>query len=227
MTKTKDFTWKVKEAQKVLKAAFDKWPKDIALAWTGGKDSTVLLNMIRELNNGKVPCPVMFIDHSLHFPETIEFAEKLAKDWNLDLITVKPRKALAKLAKEKNPEKRGEISRMGKIEAVDKAVKTYGWRALVVGIRWDEHSARASEQYLSKRENHWRVHPILHFTEKDIWNYIKKLGVPYNPLYDQGYRSLGEKEFTKPTKDKEAPERRGREADKEKIMQRLRALGYF
>jgi 3'-phosphoadenosine 5'-phosphosulfate sulfotransferase (PAPS reductase)/FAD synthetase len=67
----------------------------------------------------------------------------------------------------------------------------------------------------------------LHFRESDIWDYIKKFKVDYNPLYDKGYRSIGEKPFTKPVREAGDPERAGREKDKEKIMERLRALGYF
>lgn len=69
-----------------------------------------------------------------------------------------------------------------------------------------------------------RIHPLLEFTEKDIWDYIKNFGVPYLKLYDQGYRSIGEKPFTKKTK---STERSGREKDKEKIMGRLRDMGYW
>jgi phosphoadenosine phosphosulfate reductase len=97
----------------------------------------------------------------------------------------------------------------------------------MVGIRWDEHPARSSETYFSPREDHMRVHPILHFTEKDVWSYIRRNNVPYNPLYDKGYRSLGAKIDTEPVADPDAPERAGREKEKEKIMERLRELGYF
>ena len=71
-----------------------------------------------------------------------------------------------------------------------------------------------------------RIHPILHFSEKDIWEYTKHFGVPYVDLYDKGYRSLGEKPFTKPVP-AGGNERSGREREKEELMQRLRKLGYW
>ena len=57
-----------------------------------------------------------------------------------------------------------------------------------------------------------RIHPLLHFTEKDIWKYIKNQKIPYVSLYDKGYRSLGEKEFTKPAASG-GGERSGRQKD--------------
>ena len=113
-----------------------------------------------------------------------------------------------------------------KITLLKKAVKKYRFPAIIIGIRWDEHKERILENYFSQRKNHLRVHPILHFNEKDIWDYIKKFKLPYIHLYDRGYRSLGEKEFTKPAK-KDGDERSGRHKEREVIMKRLRNLGYF
>jgi len=91
------------------------------------------------------------------------------------------------------------------------------------------------------------VHPLLHWTELDVWMYIKEGKIPFNPLYlarnGKRYRSLGYKEVTHPVpsnadtidkiieelKTSQIEERSGRELDKEKeyVMQRLRELGYM
>ncbi|NMC99857.1 MAG: phosphoadenosine phosphosulfate reductase family protein, partial [Bacteroidales bacterium] len=120
-----------------------------------------------------------------------------------------------------------EIMRIAKINAINFAQKKYKIKTFVSGIRKDEHEARSKETYFSKRSTHTRVHPILDFTIDDVWEYIKTYNVPYVSLYDQGYKSLGEKPFTKPVKNKNASERAGREATKEKTMERLRSLGYW
>lgn len=219
-----DIDWKTKESQKIIKLALKKWPS-CAIAFTGGKDSTVLLDLVRRVTD-KTP-PLLFIDHKLHFDETYEFVRKLQRDWGLNILFEFEPKVFEKLKKEKKLNKKRILSRVFKIETINYSIKKYRWKALFVGIRWDEHPARSTEKYFSKRETHWRVHPILHFTEKDIWQYIRKNKLPYNPLYDRGYRSLDEKLFTKPVSDPDAPERSGREKEKEKIMERLRVLGYF
>jgi phosphoadenosine phosphosulfate reductase len=219
---------KIEKSQQVLKETFQKWsPEEVAIAFTGGKDSTVVLHMVREYFNKKVPCPVLFVEES-HFKEVYDFVKKLKESWELNLIVSADKKSLKEYYQTKDRERKKELARILKINALKKALKEYQWQALMVGIRWDEHPARAKETYFSLREDpcHTRVHPILHFKEKDIWEYIKIFNVPYNPLYKQGYRSLGEKEFTKPTPP-QAEERAGRERSKEEIMEQLRQLGYF
>jgi phosphoadenosine phosphosulfate reductase len=129
--------------------------------------------------------------------------------------------------KSRDNEQKMEIMRIAKINAINYVISNYDIKAFMSGIRLDEHEARSKEKYISPRATHMRIHPILDFTLKDIWDYIKRFHVPYVDLYDRGYKSLGEAPFTKPVKDKNSPERAGREATKEKTMNRLRQLGYW
>lgn len=223
---------KIKKAKDVIIEASKKFKtKEIAVAWTGGKDSTVILHLIREIYKGKIPFKIMFNDSTLEFPEVYEFVKKLHKDWKLDLIWQKhlpeDLSAYHKAMDENNREMAMEVMRIAKINAINYAISQYKLEAFISGIRWDEHEARSNEKFFSQRSTHLRVHPILQFTIDDIWEYIKKFNVPYVNLYDKGYKSLGEAPFTKPVKNKNAPERAGREATKEKNMERLRKLGYW
>lgn len=219
---------KTKKSKEIILKTLKRFDKNkTAVAWTGGKDSTVLLHIIRECFDGKIPFPVMFNDSTMEFEEVYAFIDELKKKWQLNLIKVLHlENELREFHATPEHERKRELSRTMKISVIKKALKKYGFEAFVVGIRWDEHKSRAKETYFSKRTSHTRVHPILHFTESDIWDYIKKFKVPYVSLYDKGYRSLGEKPFTKPAGSGKS-ERSGREHDKEKIMARLRALGYW
>jgi phosphoadenosine phosphosulfate reductase len=115
-------------------------------------------------------------------------------------------------------------------------------KALFMAVRWDEHPARKDDKYFMKKEGghlmpeHTRVAPILHFTERDIWDNIKLHNIPYCSLYEIGYRSLGVRSTSNPMvagvpaweQDLESTiERAGRRQDKEKAMDRLRKLGYM
>lgn len=217
---------KVSHSKKVLQEAFEKYGEEMAIFWTGGKDSTVLLHMTRDVFPNK-KFPILYLDTQLDFEEVYNFINKLVKEWKLDLVTVKTTKEqMKKYNTLKTKAERVKLASLFKIILLKDAVKKYKLPALVIGIRWDEHPERISEKYLSPREDHIRIHPLLHFTEKDIWDYIKQHNVPYVSLYDKGYRSLGEKEFTQPA----APsggERSGRQKEREVIMKKLRQLGYF
>lgn len=114
-------------------------------------------------------------------------------------------------------------------------------KAFLEGIRWDEQGARANETYFSPRPAsefnvaHMRVNPILHFTERDVWDALNSQNVPYCKLYAEGYRSLGARVTTHKITDVPAweqdlentTERGGRRQDKEGLMAKLRDLGYM
>jgi len=114
-------------------------------------------------------------------------------------------------------------------------------KAVFQGLRWDEQPARKNDPYVEEVAAaylvlaHTRYRPILHFTERDIWDTTLHFDIPYCPLYKQGYRSLGAKTTSLKMSDQPAweqdlentVERAGRRQDKEKTMDRLRKLGYM
>jgi phosphoadenosine phosphosulfate reductase len=116
-----------------------------------------------------------------------------------------------------------------------------GVKAVFQGLRWDEQPARKNDPYVEEVPAahlvpaHTRYRPILHFTERDIWDTTLHFGIPYCPLYKQGYRSLGAKTTSQKISDlpaweqdlENSVERAGRRQDKERTMDRLRKLGYM
>lgn len=244
--------------------------KNPAVLWSTGKDSTTTLQLIRKAFFGKIPFPVIHIDTGYKFPEMYKYRDNLAKEWNFKLIVAKNEEAI------KNgmgPEKgRFECCTQLKTEALKQFLKKHKFDALILSIRRDEHGIRAKERVFSPRDKdfkwdfknqpaevwdmyrgifedgqHIRVHPILHWTEFDIWRYVKQEKLPINPLYfarnGKRFRSLGCMPCTHPidseadTIDKiveelrttKTSERAGRSQDKEKtyMMGKLRALGYM
>jgi len=122
-----------------------------------------------------------------------------------------------------------------KIAPLAAAVEQHGIRVLLTGVRRDEHPSRSGR---APREEiaappHLRLHPILEFSEMDVWAYITEQGLEYCELYDQGYRSLGCQPCTTPPYAGEldalsgTDERSGRDPEKERMLSVLHSLGYF
>lgn len=160
-----------------------------------------------------------------------------------------------------------------KTDALKQVIQKHGFQAILLGIRRDEHGVRAKERYFSPRsrdfiwnyanqqaeiwsqfsthvseeEGHTRIHPLLHFTEVDIWKYIRREGLPVVSLYfskdGKRYRSIGcesccspveseaktVEDIIKELESSKTSERAGRAQDKENeyTMQKLRSLGYM
>ncbi len=195
--------------------------KRLAAMWSMGKDSTAMLAMARKAFLGSVPFPVIHIDNGIDFPESYRFRNEIARKWGMELIVAKS-------------EIRRELSGFSccganKTAALKRVMNEYGFDALIVSIRRDEHGIRGKERYFSPRTksfrwdyknqpaelwgnytstlsgtSHIRVHPLLDFNEIDIWNYTKREKLPVNPLYfsRQGmrFRSLGCTHCTVPLK---------------------------
>ncbi|MFC1999218.1 sulfate adenylyltransferase subunit CysD [Chloroflexota bacterium] len=241
-----------------------------AVLWSVGKDSTAMLWLCHKAFFGQIPFPVIHIDTGYKFKQMYDFRDRIAKEWGLDLRVARNQQAIQEGL---SPETGNlDCCTRLKTEALKNFVEESGFDALILAIRRDEHGIRAKERYFSPRDEnfkwdykdqplemwdqfqglvtegtHMRIHPILHWRELDVWEYIKAEGIPINPMYlaENGlrYRSLGCEPCTSPIESNAATidaiveelrtskiaERSGRAQDKEKTftMQKLRALGYM
>jgi len=240
----------------------------ICMLWSMGKDSTALLWMARKAFFGKIPFPVVQLDTEMELPEVYEFRDQIAKEWNLDL-----RVELCPPESSTDPSL-APASRAAarKTEGLKNVLERDQFAGVIVGIRRDEQATRAKERVFSPRSTsgdwdtrrqpaefwghyateidpgmHVRIHPLLRWTEIDIWRYHQRENIPFVPLYlardGERYRSLGEKNITRPIKsgaatldeiiaeleNTTAPERAGRtmDHDSEDSFERLRAAGYM
>lgn len=263
---------KIADSKKIIAEAFDKYPVDrLAIAWTGGKDSTLVLYLVREVcQELDLPLPVSFcINEGDMFDEIREFLERISAEWGVQVTIIHnddvSRAAGGELGAtvqvaDLNQRNRREIERLGfegdeflfepesfvgnhlmKTVTLNVYLEDHNIQGFFEGIRWDEQEARASEQYFSPRPatefspEHMRISPILHFTERDVWDTHFAYDIPFSKLYEKGYRSLGARIST--SKESETPaweqdlentyERGGRRQDKEELMEKLRKLGYM
>jgi len=232
----------------ILREAYNKF-KSLAMLWSIGKDSTVLLWLAKKAFFGHVPFPLVHIDTSFKIPEMIKYRDELALKWNLNMVYGKNDQAL----KDKNTFPDGKLSRVEccKVLKTDALKNTLSgqcprfklnhekgvyeldenkepYTGVIVGVRAGEEGSRSKERYFSPRDKngdwdvgdqppelwdqfktdfepgtHLRIHPLLDWTELDIWKYIEREKIPIVSLYfDQGtgkrYRSLGCYPCTRP-----------------------------
>lgn len=241
----------------------------LAMLWSMGKDSTVLLWLARKAFFGHVPFPLVHIDTGYEMPELIEYRDRLCCEWRLNLVVGQNKEALTGGM---SPEQgRVTCCTAMKIEALKQTINTHKWTAIILGIRADEEGTRAKERYFSLRDkdgewdfrdqppelwdqykttfptgSHIRVHPLLDWTELNIWEYLELEQIPLPTLYfDRGtgtrFRSLGCVPCTGTVpscattipqiilelRNTTVAERSGRAQDEGRGMETLRKLGHM
>lgn len=226
---------KVNVAQAILRSSLTGSANDVPwIAWTGGKDSTVVLALWREVlaqEAPEQPVRALTVDTGVKFPQMIAYRERMAAEWGIELVTARPGVDPATYPFAADPVA---CCLELKVAPLARAMAEHHIATLITGVRADEHPERAKRTAVEQVEApdmpaHTRINPILHFTEMDVWSYILGRGVPYCELYDEGYRSLGCVPCTAitPQPRGEGSERAGREATKEAQLGVLTGLGYF
>jgi phosphoadenosine phosphosulfate reductase len=293
---------KIEKAIEVTRIGLEQY-RNPAVMWTGGKDSTLVLYFVKEVAERydlEVP-PTVFIDHFQHFDEIIDFVDRWADEWDLDVVWAR-NEDVGAYVDEHGLEPGDDIpvdalsehnrhhvrnlleyeeetfpflldtyvgNHLLKTVALNDSLESEEIDGIISGVRWDEQEARADETFFSPRHDpdiyppHDRVHPILQFDERSVWDAfwgfvvpdtvegypegyvpenaddlpegITRADIPVSPKYWEGFRSLGSEVSTAKSAEEPAwlqdientTERAGRAQDKEKLMQRLRDLGYM
>jgi len=250
-----------------VKNKFDD--NEIGIFWSGGKDSTAMLHLIGE-TCGEIPWQVVYVNTGYHFRETHNFISKLSDTWQFDVCHI-----LAESPRTPNNSTVKECCYSRKTYPIKATIEEFEFKGVFVAIRRDEHGVRNKERFISPRDqglkwnikeqdtelsgwniyyadygdqcHHFRIHPLLHWNEVDVWNYIRDFEIPVNQLYfsknGKRYRSLGCKTCTVPIESNAVTiddmikeiksdrwgERDGRWSKKDMtiIYEHMRALGYF
>jgi sulfate adenylyltransferase subunit 2 len=257
----------------IIREAFNKF-ENMAMLWSIGKDSTVLLWLARKAFFGHVPFPLVHVDTTYKIPSMIEYRDRLCKEWGLQLVVGKNEEVLKSgVTYPGGKATRVECCGTLKKDALKAVLDKHHFTGVIVGVRRDEEPTRAKERYFSPRDKnmewnvedqppelwdqfktdfqqgtHIRIHPLLHWTELNIWEYIQRENIPLIPLYfanekGERYRSLGCYPCTFPIKSNarsvaeiveelrhtKTPERAGRAQDKESedAFEKLRRDGYM
>lgn len=183
----------LKGSLNVLKWAYQTYGEEIVYACSFGIEGIVLIDLISKVNP---TAKIVFLDTDFHFKETYELIDKVkAKYPQLNIIMQKP-----ELTPEEQAEKHGnelwktqpdQCCSIRKVEPLKRALT--GPKAWISGLRREQSETRRHVQFLNpdhKFEN-IKICPLIHWTEDDVWAYVQAYNLPYNPLHDQGYPSIG------------------------------------
>ncbi|HWQ15886.1 MAG TPA: phosphoadenylyl-sulfate reductase [Roseiflexaceae bacterium] len=165
----------------------------------GGPSGMVLLDMLARLGRRT---PVVFLDTGLLFPETYALAEQAARRYGVTIERRRPALTLAEQERREGPDlfwrDPDRCCAIRKVAPLAETLRRY--RAWVSGIRRDQAESRAATELLQWHARHavLKIAPLAYWSERDVWRYIHAHQVPYNPLLDQGYPSLGCLPCTRP-----------------------------
>lgn len=148
--------------------------------------------------------PVVLIDTGYLFPETYRFIDELSQRLRLNLKVYRPEIGPAWMEArhghlwEKGPEGIERYNALHKVEPMRRALDDLGAGLWFTGLRRGQAESRARTPVLQRRGSRWKISPIADWSDRDVWTYLKQHELPYHPLWEQGYVSIGDIHTTRP-----------------------------
>ncbi len=188
MTLTAAADLETASAEEVVAYAIEHFHPRLTLACSFQKEESVLVHMLLQ---AEPDARVFTIDTGVLFPETLATWKRFEERFGLDVEVFDAR----------SPDEPWTIERCcseSKVHALEQALS--GVDAWVSGIRREQAPTRTSANKFERDERRgiWKVNPLADWSEKDVWRYIFKHDLPYHPLHDRGYASIGCAPCTKP-----------------------------
>jgi phosphoadenosine phosphosulfate reductase len=182
-------------AQQRVEWALANGPAKAALSSSFGAQAAVMLHM---LTQQQADIPVILIDTGYLFPETYRFADELQERLKLNLQVFRPLVSRAWMeARHGRLWEQGVVgidqyNGLRKVEPMKRALKELGIGTWFTGLRRSQANSRSQTPVLQQRDGRLKVNPIVDWTDRDIWVYLKQHNLPYHPLWDEGYVSIGD-----------------------------------
>jgi len=190
--------------------ALQNLPDQHVLSSSFGAQAAVSLHMVA---SQRPDIPVIFVDTGYLFPETYKFVDELTERLQLNLQTYRSKSSPAwQEARHGERWTQGvegiaAYNRENKVEPMERALREQKVSTWFAGLRRNQSESRADVPFLSwSRGDRWKVHAIADWTDRDIFNYLKKHDLPYHPLWEKGYVSIGDMHTTKSLNDVESAE---------------------
>lgn len=194
------------DAHEVIRLGLDEFGHDLAIASSFGAEDVVLIDVAAKL---RVPFRVFTLDTDFLFPETYTLIDRIESTYGIGI-----ERCRASLTPEAQAEVHGgalwsrepdRCCAIRKVEPLRKKLATLrGW---ITGVRRDQAPTRANTKKLEWDEKFglWKLNPLADWTAERVWSYIRANDVPYNPLHDRDYPSIGCTYCTRPVRPGEDP----------------------
>lgn len=188
-------------AQQRVQWSLENLPGKHVLFSSFGVQSAVMLHMASEVQSN---IPVVLIDTGYLFPETYRFVDELVSRLSLNLVIYRP------LLSSSHQEVRfgrlweagiegiNQYNQMNKVEPMKRAFSELGVQTWFSGVRRSQSGSRSHLPVTVHQHGSYKVHPIVDWTNREVHRYLKKHHLPYHPLWDQGYVSVGDIHTSRP-----------------------------
>ena len=199
-TAAKEFDLEIASATERVRWAHKTYGDQLVLTTSFGVQSAVMLHLVTM----QIPeIPVIFVDTGYLFPSTYTFAASLTERLKLNLKTYTPlqtaaqQEALHGKLWEQGIDGIQRYNRINKVEPMNRAVQGLGAIAWLSGLRRSQSSSRGKRSVVEAQNKVTKIYPIIDWSDRDIYQYLTENSLPYHPLWDQGYVSIGDWHSTK------------------------------
>lgn len=189
-----------RSAEERVAWALENTAGEHALSSSFGAHAAVSLHLV---TRQKATTPVILVDTGYLFPETYRFADELTERLGLNLKVYRPQIGIAwmeaRLGRlwENGLDGLQHYNRLRKVEPMQRALKELGVRTWIAGLRRSQSNSRAGIDFLELRDGRWKLHPIADWSDRNVWDYLRKHDLPYHPLWQHGYVSIGDVHTTR------------------------------
>ena len=188
-------------AEERVRWALERFRPDLMLSTSFGAQSAVTLHLVTRL---WPEIPVVLIDTGYLFPETYQFADQLTERLKLNLKVYRaplgPAWQEARWGKlwEQGVEGITRYNQFNKVEPMQRAIRELGARGWITGVRRQQAKSRAETGVLGLQNGIVKVQPIVDWTDRHVYQYLIRHDLPYHPLWEKGYVSIGDVHTTRP-----------------------------
>ena len=175
--------------------AYEEYGDKLVLSTSFGIQSAVMLHLVTT----QIPrIPIVFIDTGYLFTETYHFAEALTERLDLNLKTYLPKQSAAHQEAvhgklwEQGIDGLTQYNLSNKVEPMNRAVQELGATAWLSGLRRHQSASREKRTVTEQQNQIMKVYPIIDWNDREIYNYLTENNLPYHPLWEKGYVSVGD-----------------------------------